>query len=198
MEKMTFILASSSPRRIEMLKKQGYRFKVVKPLCSEVACHIRGARGSALHNSKIKALYVEKLCDNAVILSADTVVVLNNRILGKPKDTKDALRMLKELNNKTHSVLTAYTVLTKKNGKIKIIDEKIVESKVSFGNFTDKDYAAYVRTKEPLDKTGAYAVQGLGARFVKEVKGSYSNVVGLPLFEVINSLKKAGVKALWK
>ena len=198
MKKATFILASSSPRRIEMLKKQGYLFKVIKPRCSEVACHIRGARGSALHNSKIKGLYVGKLCDNAVILSADTVVVLNNRILGKPKNVKDALKMLKKLNNKTHSVLTAYTVLAKNNGKIKIVDEKIVESKVHFGNFSDQDYIDYVKTKEPLDKAGAYAVQGLGARFVKEVKGSYSNVVGLPLFEVMNSLKKAGVKAPWK
>jgi septum formation protein len=133
-----------------------------------------------------------------VILSADTVVVLNNRILGKPKNVKDALKMLKKLNNKTHSVLTAYTVLAKNNGKIKIVDEKIVESKVHFGNFSDQDYIDYVKTKEPLDKAGAYAVQGLGARFVKEVKGSYSNVVGLPLFEVMNSLKKAGVKAPWK
>jgi septum formation protein len=198
MKKAAFILASSSPRRINMLKEQGYRFKVVKPDCDEIACHIRGARLSARHNSRIKGLHVGKLCNEAVILSADTVVVLNNRILGKPKNAKDALRMLKKLNNRAHSVLTAYTVLTKKNGKINIVEEKIVESKVRFGNFSDEDYIAYVKTKEPMDKAGAYAVQGLGSRFVKEVKGSYSNVVGLPLFEVMNSLKKAGVKALWK
>ena len=197
MENITFILASSSPRRIAMLKEQGYLFKVIKPRCNELACHIKGARGSARHNSRLKAEYVAKLCRDAVILSADTIVVLNNKILGKPKSHKDALKMLKALNKRTHSVLTAYTILKKTNGKIRMIEERIVESKVSFGNFSDEEYISYVKTKEPLDKAGAYAIQGLGARFVREVKGSYSNVVGLPLFEVMKGLKKSGVKAPW-
>ena len=192
------ILASSSPRRIKMLKEQGYEFRVIKPNCREVACHIRGARLSALHNSRTKALHVGKTQKNAVILSADTVVVLNNRILGKPKNSKDALKMLKALNNKSHSVLTAYTIIETKNGEVKLIDEMIVESKVHFGNFNEQDYSKYVQTKEPMDKAGAYAIQGLGGRFVKDVQGSYSNIVGLPMFEVMRSLKKAGVVAPWK
>jgi len=193
-----FILASSSPRRIQMLKQQGYSFKIVPPLCDEIACHVRGARLSSLHNSRLKALHVGEKFKNAVILSADTVVVLNNKILGKPKNKKDALKMLKALNGKTHSVLTAYTVIIKKDGKIKIVEEKIVESKVQFGRFSVDDYKEYVASGEPMDKAGAYAIQGLGSRFVKGVKGSYSNVVGLPLFEVMEALKKAGVKNPWK
>jgi len=198
MKNIYFILASSSPRRIQMLKEQGYRFKIVKPLCSEVNCHIKGARLSALSNSTAKAVCVAKRNDDCVILSADTVVVLKDHILGKPKNKKDALKMLNTLNNKTHSVLTAYTVLVKKDGKTKIMMEAVVESKVVFGNFSKSDYLEYVNTGEPMDKAGAYAIQGLGARFVKKVTGSYSNVVGLPLFEVMNSLKKAGVCPTWK
>lgn len=198
MKKTCLILASSSPRRIQMLKEQGYKFKIVKPLSSEVNCLKIGARLSALNNSTAKALCASKKNDNCVILSADTVVVLKDHILGKPKNKKDALRMLTTLNNKTHSVLTAYTVLVKKDKKTKIMVEEIVESKVVFGNFDKQDYLEYVNSEEPMDKAGAYAIQGLGAKFVKEVMGSYSNVVGLPLFEVIASLKKAGVKPSWK
>jgi septum formation protein len=181
-----------------MLKEQGYKFKIIKPLCSEVNCHIKGPRLSALNNSTDKAIWVSRNNSNCVILSADTVVVIKDHILGKPKNKKDALRMLCSLNNKTHSVLTAYTVLVKNGNKAKIMAEAIVESKVTFGNFTKNDYVEYVNTDEPMDKAGAYAIQGLGARFIKEVNGSYSNVVGLPLLEVMNSLKKAGVTPKWK
>jgi septum formation protein len=195
MKNTCLILASSSPRRIQMLKEQGYQFKIVKPLCSEVNCLKKGARLSALNNSTAKALCASKKNNDCVILSADTVVVLKDHILGKPKNKKDALKMLNALNNKTHSVFTAYTILVKKD---EIMLETVVESKVVFGDFSKEDYSEYINSGEPMDKAGAYAIQGLGARFVKEVRGSYSNVVGLPLFEVMNSLKKAGVKPSWK
>jgi septum formation protein len=198
MKKTGLILASSSPRRIQMLKEQGYKFKIIKPNSSEVNCPKKGARLCALNNSTAKALWVCKKNDDCIILSADTVVVLKDHVLGKPKNKKDALRMLSTLNNKTHSVLTAYTILIQKDKMTKIMVEEIVESKVVFGNFSKEDYLEYVNSGEPMDKAGAYAIQGLGARFVKQVTGSYSNVVGLPLFEVMNSLKKVGVKPCWK
>jgi len=198
MKKLSFILASSSPRRIQLLKEQGYKFTMVKPLCSEVTCLKKGARLSAINNSAAKAICVSKNHNDCVILSADTVVVLKDHILGKPKNKKEAFKMLSALNNKIHSVITAYTVLVKKGGKTTTILESAIESKVVFGDFNKVDYLEYVNTGEPMDKAGAYAIQGVGARFIKGIKGSYSNVVGLPLFEVMNSLKKVGVEPKWK
>ena len=198
MKNIRLILASSSPRRIQMLKEQGYKFTIVHPICSEVNCPKKGARLCAMNNSTAKAICASKKNNNCVIISADTVVVLKDHILGKPKNKKEALRMLCALNNKCHSVLTAYTVMVKNNDRTKIMVETIVESKVIFGNFNKNDYLEYVNTGEPMDKAGAYAIQGLGARFIKEVRGSYSNVVGLPLLEVMNSLKKVGVEPCWK
>lgn len=198
MKKLPFILASSSPRRIAMLKKQGYLIKIIKPSHDEDLCKIKDPKRLALHHSTQKASSVAKELKEGVILSADTVVVLNKTILSKPKNKADALRMLLALNNKKHKVLTAYTILLKKGNSIFILEEKIVSSTVSFIDAPKTDYIKYVNTGEPMDKAGAYAIQGLGARFVKSVEGSYSNVVGLPLFEVMQSLAKAGVVAPWK
>jgi len=197
MMKLEFILASSSPRRIEMLKAQGYFFRVVKPLVDEF-CSIKDPVKNALEVSIRKARVVATKNPNKIVLSADTIVVLNKTILGKPKNKKDALMMLTKLNNTTHTVITAFTIAVYKNSKFKVISSKTVSSKVVFGNFGKKDYLKYIDTKEPMDKAGAYAVQGIGAKFIKQIQGSYTNVVGLPLFEVCKCIEivklKAGVK----
>lgn len=187
-----FILASSSPRRIELLGAQGYRFKVVKPLADE-HCTIKDPVKNALDVSLRKAKVVAVKNPSKIILSADTIVVLDKLILGKPKNKKDALDMLSKLNNRTHKVITAFTVAVYKNSRLKILSSKAVTSKVIFGDFSKDDYINYIKTKEPMDKAGAYAVQGLGSKFIKTISGSYTNVVGLPLFEVSKELQKAGV-----
>ncbi|MCX6113504.1 MAG: Maf family protein [Proteobacteria bacterium] len=192
-----FILGSSSPRRIELLKIQGYRFKIIKPDIAEISHHHETSIHVALANSRAKAVYLSEKNKNGIILSADTIVVVGGQILGKPKNKKQSLLMLMKLNNKTHSVITAYTILINKNGRIKIIDEKAVESKVTFGKFTRAEYIKYINSCEPEDKAGAYAIQGLGARFIKGFRGSYTNIVGLPVFEVMQGLKKAGVEYPW-
>jgi len=193
----SFILGSSSPRRIELLKIQGYSFKVIKPDVEEISSHHISPMNVALANSRSKGVTLAKTNKDNIILSADTIVVLGDHILGKPKGKKQSLSMLMKLNNKTHSVITAYTILTNTKGKIKIIEEKAVVSKVTFGKFTKGQYLKYINSREPEDKAGAYAIQGLGARFIKDFKGSYTNIVGLPVFEVMNGLKKAGVEYPW-
>ena len=192
MTKKDFILASSSPRRIEMLRLQGCSFRVVKPYVDE-SCAIKDPAKNALAVSVRKAKVVALKHPNCVVLSADTIVVLGAKILGKPKDKKDALKMLTKLNAKTHRVITAFTVATYNKEKFKIISSRAVISKVTFGDFSKKEYLNYVDTKEPLDKAGAYAIQGLGCKFVKSIQGSYTNIVGLPFFEVTKALAQAGV-----
>jgi len=181
-----------------MLKAQGYRFRVIKPMAAEVAYSPKGPVHAALKNSRAKAEVVGKKYPGKIILSADTIVVLGKKILGKPKNKKQSLEMLIRLNGKTHSVITAYTIGVAKNKGLKIIDEKAVVSFVTFGNFSDVEYDHYERTGEPSDKAGAYGIQGLGSRFIKSVKGSHTNIAGLPMFEVMQGLKKAGVKYPWK
>ncbi len=200
--KTDFILASASPRRQKLLKEQGYKFRVVVPNTKELEHHHLSCKHAALENALAKALSVAQKNKNKVVVSADTIVVLKGKILGKPKTKKQALNMLLSLNNKTHEVITAYVVLKvldqKDDQRIKIIEQKAVTSKVSFGNFKPEEYLNYVNSGEPNDKAGAYGIQGLGARFIKDFKGSYTNIVGLPVFEIMHALKKAGLEYPWK
>lgn len=184
---------------MELLKTQGYKFKVIKPNVDEILNNKRMSASSvAIRNSRTKAVYLSQKYKNAIILSADTIVVLKEEILGKPVNSRQSLNMLLKLNKKTHYVITAYTILKTRNGKISVIEEKTVKSEVTFGHFSRQEYIKYIKSKEPFDKAGAYAIQGLGARFIKDFKGSYTNIVGLPLFEVMQGLKKAGVEYPWK
>ena len=179
------------------MKIQGYKFKVIKPDVEEISHHHRTPTHIALENSRAKAAHLAKKNKDRIILSADTIVALGEHILGKPKNERQSLTMLMKLNNRTHSVITAYTILINIKGRTKIIDEKAVTSTVAFGNFTKKEYIKYIQSSEPEDKAGAYAIQGLGARFIKGFCGSYTNIVGLPVFEVMQGLKKAGVEYPW-
>ncbi|MEI6093160.1 MAG: nucleoside triphosphate pyrophosphatase, partial [bacterium] len=168
---------------MELLKAQGYKFKVIKPDVEEISSHHKMSPSSiAITNSRTKAVYLSQNQKNAIILSADTIVVLNGEILGKPCNKKQALNMLLKLNNKKHYVITAYSIIKTTKTKISLIEEKVVKAEVTFGNFKKQDYVKYINSDEPSDKAGAYAIQGLGARFIKDFKGSYTNIVGLPLF----------------
>ena len=184
---MKFILASASPRRLDLLRQIDIEPTVSVSDFSEIEAS-KSPKDLVSHNALGKGKDIlEKFSKNEVIIAADTIVVYENKILGKPKDEKEAAEMLKLLSGKTHEVLTAVVVLFK--GKTKV---KVEKTKVKFRNLTDEEIKSYVATGEPLDKAGAYGIQGKGALLVKEIKGSYSNVVGLPLtslYELFLKLK---------
>ena len=183
------VLASSSPRRADLLLQLGLSFSIVKPHVNEILNPLESAtdfieRIAREKNSEIR----NKLDDDQVILSADTVVLCEGKVLGKPKSKEDGLGMLKILSGRTHKVLTG-VVLTKKS------HEKFfsVETKVKFRGLSDDEIEAYWMTGEPKDKAGSYGIQGKGAVFVSAIEGSYSNVVGLPLMETADGLKQLGI-----
>ena len=180
------ILASASPRRRELLEQIGEEF-VVKVSEAEEVRSAHSPMELVAENAKRKALAVANgnNNNNYPVLGADTVVVLDGKIYGKPKDEGDARRMLQSFSGRTHEVLTGICIVKEKK-----IYVKTVKTEVTFGEMTDVEINAYIATKEPMDKAGAYAVQGKAARFIKNVNGSFSNVVGLPLYELNELLKK--------
>jgi septum formation protein len=187
------ILASSSPRRKELLRLMGLKFRVDPAEYDEQMDLDMPPHRLARHLSLEKAGAVSAKYSNAVIIAADTFILFRGKLLGKPHTAQEATRMLGMLNGKTHSVITGFTVLDTKTGK-KI--SKSVETKVRFRKMTADELASYVRTGEPLDKAGGYAIQGLGALLVKEIEGDYFNVIGLPLSSLAAMLKKFGVSVL--
>jgi septum formation protein len=187
------ILASTSPRRKELLSSIGVRFEVDPGEYEEDMGLDLDPPALARFLSLEKAKSVAGRHDNALIIAADTFIVFKNRLLGKPRDAREAGEMLKMLSGRSHSVITGFTILDAGTGK-RI--SKAVETEVWFKRLTDEEIAAYVRTKEPLDKAGAYAIQGLGAFFIRKIDGDYFNVIGLPLSALTDGLKKFGIHIL--
>lgn len=183
---MSWVLASTSPRRKELLAQAGFSdadfsFKQVAPNIDE--SHITGesAADFVVRLAKEKAATGFSLCadiEDAKVLGSDTIVVLNQQILGKPTDKQDALNILTTLSGQTHQVMTAVAVT---NGKTTLT--RLCITAVTFCELTIPTIKAYIETQEPMDKAGAYGIQGLGGCFVESIKGSYSAVVGLPLVE---------------
>jgi len=185
------ILASSSPRRRILLSGLGIPFKVLPS-------QIKGEENDKNKPEKFatglaikKARNVYLRTKDGWVLGADTIVVLNENIIGKPNDYEDAKRMLRYLSGKEHIVITGFCILNP-SGEIAHIES--VKTKVKIRELSEEEIEAYLNTKEPFDKAGAYAVQGIGAFMIKSINGSYTNVVGLPLCELITALKK--IKAL--
>ena len=183
------VLASNSPRRCELLNQIGVRFRVhavdidESPLLNESP--LKYVKRIAAEKS---AACTDLLKTSEPVLAADTCVVLNSIIMGKPKDQADALSMLLMLSNKTHQVYSAVS--------LRVNDEhhEVVSiTDVTFRTLSDAEILAYWQTGEPLDKAGAYAIQGLGALFVQQIQGSFSGVVGLPLFETAQLLQQQGI-----
>lgn len=185
---MKFILGSSSPRRRELLKSYGIRFTVVSPHIDETPKEgerpIDFVKRAA--RDKLKAIIKKKRpTRDTVILTADTIVVIGGRILQKPVNKEDAFLILKSLNNRWHRVYTAFCLFYNNRTVL-----RVVKSDVRFRNMSDKEIIKYIRSGEPMDKAGAYAAQGKGAAIIKEIRGSYTNVVGLPMAELIDELKR--------
>lgn len=169
-----FILASKSPRRKELLKYITEDFTVKTADVDETLPENISPSDAVLYLSKIKAEPFKNEKD--IVIGADTVVAINGKILGKPLDTADAQKMLRRLSGKTHSVFTGVTVI--KGGKETSF---FCETKVTFFDLSDEEIENYIKTKEPLDKAGAYGIQGFGSLLVKKIDGDYFNVVGLPV-----------------
>ncbi len=191
------ILASASPRRKELLAQIGLPFRVV-PSCAEENIDADLTPDFLVQSlSLLKAADVAKSQgDGAIIIGADTVVVFEDEILTKPKDASDAKAMLARLSGKCHRVLTGLTVFRRRDGKSISVTE---ETKVYFKELSEKEIEAYVKTKEPLDKAGAYGIQGLGGVFVEKIEGDYYNVVGLPMMRLGKLLQEEfDIELIWE
>lgn len=186
---MRVILASSSPRRLQLLQQIGIEAEVHPAAFDELDGSGRQADQVVLANAVGKCRAVADICGDAVpVVAADTVVVLDGQILGKPRDAGDAMRMLTELSGRTHRVLTGVAVSFQGRQLAEVCDTEVV-----FRTLTEAEIAAYIATGEPLDKAGAYGIQGRGAVFVEKIDGCYNNVVGLPLTRLHLMLAKLGV-----
>lgn len=182
---MAVILASASPRRRELLKFITEDFTVRVSDAEEVTDPGLSAEETVKSLAVIKGEAVAKSFPHDTVISADTIVVLDGRILGKPKNEEDAFNMLSSLSGRTHEVFTGVCVL---HGNKKLVFAERTE--VSFYALSDDEIRAYIRTGEPADKAGAYGIQGKGCTLVKAINGDYNNVVGLPVAELNRLLKE--------
>lgn len=190
MAEPSIVLASASPRRSELLELAGIRFRVAPADIEETPLPGEEALPHALRLAEEKARAAAKReLTGRWFIGADTIVVLDGRIMGKPSDEQDAFRMLSELSGKTHEVVTAYGVVDRQTG---VCSSRAVRTQVVFKPLTEAEIATYISTGCPLDKAGAYAIQGGAAHFVREIQGSYTNVVGLPTCELIETLQQLG------
>jgi septum formation protein len=185
------ILASASPRRREFLQRLGLAFEVVPADVDETPDAGESPRGYVERIAQAKAARIAATHPGALVLAADTTVVVDEEILGKPVDAVDARRILNRLSDRGHRVLSAIAL----DGAHRA--STVVETKVQFRALSPEEISWYVRTGEPLDKAGAYGIQGLAGMFVREIEGSASNVIGLPLAETVELLARAGHPLPW-
>ena len=184
-----FIVASSSPRRRELLEFFGFDFKVIPSGADENLQENIDACEAVKELSKRKAESVFAENKDAVVLGCDTVVSLDGAILGKPSDEEDARKMLRILSGRTHQVFSGVTIMDKDK-----TETFAVCSEVQFYELSDEDIDSYIKTGEPMDKAGAYGIQGLGGALVRKIDGDYYNIVGLPISKTIKVLAGFGVK----
>tara|TARA_B100000963_G_scaffold359492_1_gene386968 strand:+ start:243 stop:809 length:567 start_codon:yes stop_codon:yes gene_type:complete len=179
------ILASASPRRLELLKSSEVFPDIVEP--SNIDESTKKKEKPKLYLKRIcfeKAFSIQHKYKEDMILSADTIVTTNQKIFGKPLNKEQAVKTLRYLSGRNHNVSTGVCVLYKDKKKVKVVDTKI-----KFKKLHNSEIEQYIKTNEWVDKAGSYAIQGFAERFIIKINGSYSNVVGLPLYETINLLK---------
>ncbi len=187
--KHRFILASRSPRRSEMLTKLGLDFDVIPSGVEESPIPGEAPEEHVIRLAEAKALDIGSRYPDRWIIAADTVVVIGGSILGKPETESEALEMLGLLSGQEHIVLTGFSVLhyRKKAG-----EHRAVQTVVRMKALSSDEMRWYVRTGEPFDKAGGYAIQGIGSFMIESIRGSYTNVVGLPLCELVEALTRLG------
>lgn len=188
---MKIILASQSPRRQELLRQIGLSFQVVPSQVDEILTDEIPPAALAERLAIAKAREVAQRAPGALVLGADTVVVAEGEVLGKPEDGADALRMLRLLAGREHQVITGVALV---QGARELVSSEVTT--VHFLPVSDETLARYVATGEPMDKAGAYAIQGLAAVMISGINGDYFNVVGLPLARVVQMLSQFGVQVL--
>lgn len=178
-QKFRLVLASGSPRRRELLTKMGYAFEIIKPDVDE---HVEGAARDVVRTlSRRKAEAVARVVHNGIIIASDTLVSLDGAALGKPEDEADARRMLHMLSGRTHEVFTGVTIIDVDHHRAQT---RVVRTGVQFRKLTDAEIDQYIATGEPMDKAGAYAIQGGAGAFVEACDGSYENVIGFPVDDI--------------
>ena len=188
------ILASASPRRRELLEQGGIPFTVIPSQAEEkITTEQPGQAVEELSYLKCSDIY-EKSLGDVLVIGADTVVASEGKILGKPSSQKDAVKLLQSLQGREHEVYTGVTIMAREGNenRKKTFHEK---TKVVFYPMSDEEIRSYVNTGEPMDKAGAYGIQGKSAVFIKEISGDYNNVVGLPLARLYQELKNMGIES---
>jgi septum formation protein len=187
----SLVLASSSPRRAALLNEGGFEFEIASPRVEEKFSRTLTLRELTLWNAIRKGMSIAQMRPDAVVLAADTLVSLDNQIIGKPADWDDAARILQRLNGRTHEVCSAVAIYQQGAGRSAVFHEN---SHVRFHRLTDAAIERYLAKVEPLDKAGAYAAQGSGAEIIAKIEGSFTNIVGLPMERTIDELAKFGIR----
>ena len=186
------ILASGSPRRKELLKQVGLDFEVCVSKANEITSRTKPDEVvKDLSYAKAKAVYDDGH-DKDIVIGADTVVYMDEMILGKPSDEKQCKKMLKSLSGRSHKVYTGVTILWAEPGGGMHVLSFCADTTVKLYPMSDKEIDAYIATGEPMDKAGAYGIQGIFAKHIESIEGDYYNVVGLPVARVYQELKKHG------
>lgn len=189
------VLASTSPRRKELLESVGLSIEVINPSADEAMLCGESPAEFASRVAFEKAASVSRgLGGDIVVLGADTIVVVDDAVLGKPLDENDAARMLGLISGREHHVLTAFSIVRPREEPI---HAEIVRTAVRVSRLAASEIEGYIKTGEPMDKAGAYGIQGIGAFMVEGITGSYTNVVGLPVPEVLRALAKLGAARLF-
>ncbi len=184
------ILASQSPRRRYLLQQAGLHFQVIPSNIDESSIPITRPEEYVRILAEAKAGDIAGRYPTSWVIGADTIVLINGSILGKPRSIAEAREMLRKLSGQVHQVLTGYAIFCRAENHCHV---EVVKTHVQFKTLSEKEIEWYIHTQEPFDKAGAYAVQGLGTFLVKSINGSYTNVVGLPVCEVIEHLILHGV-----
>jgi len=185
----TIILASASPRRTELMALAGIEFSVLPADINEDVLPGEAPAEHVMRLAREKSDAVAAKTDGRYFIGADTVVVLDQRIMGKPVDEDEAFRMLSDLSGRNHEVITGFSVLDKVSG---IHLSRSVRTEVTFKALTEAEIRAYIATGCPMDKAGAYAIQGGAVHFIRSICGSYTNVIGLPMTELYETLYQLG------
>lgn len=183
---MNIILASASPRRREILENTNIKFDIISSSIEELVLDGESPCQMVMRLAFEKGIDIASKYKSNLVISADTIVVLDDNVLGKPKDEEEARQMISNLSGRTHQVITGISLINLENNK-KIID--YVVSNVKFKKLSKDDINDYIKTKESLDKAGAYGIQGYGALLVEEIQGDYFNIVGLPISKLSDLLK---------
>ena len=181
---MGIILASQSPRRKELLELAGIEHRVIVSQVDEILDEDLDVAGQVQDLAIQKACAVAELFPQETIIGADTIVVFGGKILGKPKNEEDAFNMLKSLSGKTHQVITGLAVITKDK-----VYKTVSVNDVTFYDLSDEEIYKYIETNEPMDKAGAYAIQGIASRYIKSINGDYFAIMGLPVSKLYHILK---------